>query len=818
MRSVHPAPKARFKMRPLNMAIAMLTLGLCQTVQAQEPVLEEIIITSLKRPQSLQDVPISVVAVTGDKIISSGIENLEDLTNLIPNMHFTETGIGTQLRIRGIGSDNSQGFAQSAGMYVDGIYHGRAQLFRAPVFDMERVEVMRGPQLAMFGKSSIAGAIELITAKPTGELEGRVFASHESEFGTNEISGVISGPISDSVNGRIGIRVYDDPGYMTNSAKNSSEANQDEFTIRASLDWQVSDNLTALLIAEHDTFDIVGRNSEATKDTPIAAGARNFHQVLGIFGTTYEPELNFNRDVDAPDFSDNAIDSRTLQLDYTWNDYTITSLSGHLAFDYTENCDCDFTPATIFDLDLMENYEQTSQEIRIASPENRAIEWVAGIYYDSYEQEFSDLFNMPTNSLLPTLLSSSPTATDEEKALFPTLWGAGISRQFSQKSESWAIFSEVVWNASDTFNITLGARFSEEEKEAQKTVHAVDITNNNTPMAGIQGIIAAGLFENIFGVITEETKIQYPSKEGHQLDLSRKESAFSPSLTVNFIPNKNTMHYAKISKGHKSGGFDPRSNNPSNFEFEEETVVAYEIGRKMSLADGRGELNFALFRMNYDNLQVSQFDGKIGFNVGNAKKTRVQGLELDGRWKLNQYLGSGFGFAYLDFEYLDFKNGNCRYGEPSTSNAPLANASPSTVPASAEPKTDEPELGAPLCDYTGRRGVYTPKYTVNGSFDFNYPINAKVNFISNLDLQWVDKQIVHVNHDGIEDAYTMVSMRIGFETENWLVAILGQNLLNEEVISYTGNTPLAEDIAKSNTHYSFVKRPRTLTLTGSYKF
>lgn len=795
MSLVLPSLRSPFLKRPLYSAIATLTMGFGIHAQAQPPALEEIIITSQKRPQSLQDVPISVAAITGDKIEAMGVQNLEDLTVFVPSLHYTETGFSTQVRIRGIGSDNSQGFEQSVGMYVDGIYHGRAQLFRAPIFDVERVEVMRGPQGTLFGKNSIAGALDLITAKPTDEFEGQILGSYETEFGTNEVSGYVSGPFSEKWKGRLAVRYYDDPGYMTNNFKGTDEANQEELAVRGSLDWQATDNFKALLIIEHDTFDVQGRAIEATLDKPIAENVDSFHEVLANFGPTFDPEFNYIRDMDAPEFSNNTIDSQTLRLDYNWNDYTVTALTGLLGFDYTENCDCDFTPANMFDLDLFEEYDQISQEIRIASPSNTTIEWVAGIYYQSYEQSFSDVFNIPTDSLFPTFLALNPDIPDTVE----TLRGQGIDRQFTQDSDSWAIFGEAVWNVTSDFSIALGARFTEEEKSSTKVLNGVDITNNNTPLEGVVGGTAAGLFKGIFAVDTEQLKL-LGSPTGHNLDESRKESDVTPALTLTYYINDEIMTYAKASKGFKAGGFDPRSNNTAHFEFEEETVNTIELGSKMSLAEGQGELNIALFRMDYDNLQISQFDGALGFNIGNAKDTLVQGLELDGRWQLHEHLSSSFGFAYLDFEYKDFKNGNCHHGQA--------------------PDTIDPETGAGICDYTGKRGVYTPEYTINGSLDYRQSINSSMTFFSSLDLQWIDEQMVHVNLDpnGLIDAYTMLAMRVGVETDRWQLALLGQNLLDEGVISYSGNIPLSGSIAQSNTFYSFVRRPRTIALAGSFKF
>ena len=796
----------------LASAVALGLLTWSHALKAQEPIiLEEVIITSLKRPQSLQDVPISVAAIEGEKLEQMGIENLEDLTSYVPNLHFTETGIGTQIRIRGIGSDNSQGFEQSVGVYVDGIQHGRAQLLRAPIFDMERVEVMRGPQGTLFGKNSIAGALDLITAKPTEEFEGSISASHEAEFGTKEYTGVISGPMSDKVRARLAMRGYDDPGYVKNNFKGTDEANQEEFTARLSVELDFTEALQAQFKVEHSTFDILGRFSETTQDLPAADTAPSYGQVLanpafndGVNpGPTIDPNFDFERNINAGDYSNNTIDTYTLRLDYNWEDFTITSVTGQVGFEYDENCDCDYTPATIFDLDLNEDYEQISQELRIASSNKGNIEWVAGVFFQDYEQRFNDQFNLPTNTLLPTFLSLSPNLNDATKAILPVLSGSGIKRYFYQRSKTLAAFGEVAWEYAHNLSITVGARFTTEEKEAYKTLDSVDITNGNVPLTGGTAAAASALFYGIFGVETDQL-----APNGHTLSETRDESGFTPSITFSFFPNDEQMNYIKASKGFKAGGFDPRSNNTANFEFEDEEVLAYELGTKQTLAGGRGEINAALYYMDYDNLQISQFDGGIGFNIGNAKGTVVQGIEIDGRWQLNNHFSSRFGITYLDFEYKDFKNGNCYEGQT----APID-------PETDAPRVD-PETGTQICDYTGKRGVYTPKLTLNGSLTYSRPLTDDITYIQVLEAQWVDEQVVHVNQDptGDMDAYMLASLRIGIETESWQLALLGKNLLDEEIRTYSGNTPLSGLLAGSNTHYSFVARPRTIALTGSYKF
>jgi len=292
-------------------------------------------------------------------------------------------------------------------------------------------------------------------------------------------------------------------------------------------------------------------------------------------------------------------------------------------------------------------------------------------------------------------------------------------------------------------------------------------------------------------------------------------------VNIEYDVNSDTMVYATYVEGFKAGGFDPRSNQagtfstptqPANtpdpdpfrfFEFEEETATSYELGLKTRLADGRGEANVALYRMDYDDLQISQFDGTAGFNPSNAAETRVQGLEIDGRWALTDELTANYGVSWLDFEYLDFENGNCYQGQTEGG----------TEDIDADGTFD-------LCDYTGKRGVYTPDYTVNMGLNYERSLTSNMTLSSFIDVQQVDGHQVHVNLDpqGEIDTYTLVSARVALEGENWMVALLGKNLLDEYIISYSANAPLSGSTFQTNTFYSTVRRPRTFALEGQVSF
>ena len=829
------------KSQTLAFVISSLAIYGLPAIAQDAPALEEVLVTATKREQSLQEIPLSVAAVTGEKLNETGTKTLADLTTLVPNIHFTQTGLSTQMRIRGIGSDNSQGFEQSVGVYTDGIFRGRAQLFRAPMFDMERVEVMRGPQSTLFGKNSIAGALDLITAKPTEELTGYLTGSYETEFGAKELTTVVSGPLTDTLRGRIALRKLDDPGYFENTFKNADEPEQDIASGRISLEWEPNDQTRILYIGEKSTFDTLGRPIEITKDSPSlipsstpGLGALNgytYQQILPALGQpSFDMEQDYKRQTNDQEFSENNTSSHTLQMEWDVNGYTITSLTGGVGYDYKENCDCDFTAANIFNLAMEEDYSQYSQEIRIASPLGKTFDWIGGVFFQSYDQSFSDLLRVPgdsmvpaENSILPGLVAgATPSAAyvktyqdaiargDDEAtatmqatqaaqqvtALIPAIAAefanTGVQRNFEQDSRAQAIFGQVTWNINADFRMILGGRYTSETKRGQKAVQIMDLATNDVysseGVALPPSLLPPALYSSdSFKVIS------------HDISTVRSESAFTPLVIGQWDINEDTSAYASYTKGFKAGGFDPRSNTPFAFEFDEEKATAYELGFKTTTWKNRNEVNVALYLTDYEDLQISQFDGAVSFNVGNAKETRVQGLEVDGRVAISNHLVASYGLSLLDFEYKDFQNGNCYFGQ-----------------AGQDTNND----GIKECDYTGKTGVYTPDYTVNFGFDYRRDLSSALEFAAILDGQFVDGHQVHVNLDpaGEVDAYTMLGLRLQIGGEHWSAALLGKNLLDEAVLTYSANAPLAESTFATNTFYSFVNRPRTVALEASFKF
>jgi iron complex outermembrane recepter protein len=753
----------------LASCIAAVLLVPCASAGDARAMLEEVVVTAQKRAESLQDVPISVSAVGGEKLSDAGIEKVEDLTLYVPNIHMTETGVSTQLRIRGIGSGNNSGFEQSVGQYVDGIYYGRQQLIRAPFLDLERVEVLRGPQSILFGKNSIAGALNFTTAKPGEDFEANLALSHEFEAtDATEITAMVSGALMDSLYARLALRSFDSHGYMTNAVNGKNAPEKDEDALRATLVWEHED-FTATFKAERDTFDTVGRQTEIVLDQGGMGAILNSLSAIGGIG--FDDKFDY-KNYGTGEFSETELNNYTLTVESTLGENILTLVSGWVDYDLIDDCDCDFTNTDILRLAYDEQYQQFSQEIRLMSPGGERLDWITGLFFQTSDLDYFE------NAIFPSggFLQNSGSVLGNKR----------IQRDFTTDSDLWAIFGQATLMLSDNVRVTLGARYTQEEKKGSRELN---LLNDDT---GLPNTIHANAVEAALGVFTEQSS-------GHSLADTRDESAFTPLVNVQWDVNDTAMVYASASSGFKSGGFDTRAMNPASFEFDEERAIAYEVGAKTQLLDNSLEFNIAYFYTDYEDLQVSQFDGALSFTVGNAKKSVVQGVEIDGRWAATQNLLVIYSASYNDFEFKDFSNGNCYNLQ--TPDGDVAN-------------------GVPLCDYSGKSSSFAPKIMANLSLDYSHPLNDLLELRSTLDLQYVDNHNVHPNQDPLFDidSFTTINLRVGLDGDSWSVALLGKNLTDEKILSNANNLPLSNTSFGTNSFYAFAKAPRTIAAEVRYSW
>lgn len=759
--------------------------------------LEKIIVTSQRRVENLQDVPLSVQAMSAEGIERASIDKIEDLQLYIPNLSMTETGISTQTYIRGIGSGNNQGFEQSVVQYIDGISYARPQLTRAPFFDMERAEVLRGPQSILFGKNAVAGALNLTTAEVAEDTEGRFFTQF-GEHGIREVQGIFNAPlIEDKFYGRLSLRSYVEEGYVKNTFTGSDEPKRNDFSVRGKLHYIISDDLTLDFKAEHNKFDTTGRQIEIIQDegNPGNPFAVTLGAGFGLTEAITETDLDYRRQADGGDFSNNESNSYVLDVNYDWNYYEIRFTAAFVEYEYDEVCDCDYIAAPLFTVPLQEDYEQTSYEFRVASPTDQTVSWQAGLFYQEAELDFNDKILIPVGNVGAPAESVIPTAVAAltgNPALGQSMSGTSAARDFEQDSEHFSVFSQATWNISDALKASVGLRWSTEDKTGSREINIFDTTTGAITTSPLAPIV----YNNLFAIENQQLT-------GHQLSGSRSESALDPSINIQYYINKDTMVYLSRTEGSKSGGFDARANTVNSFEFEDEGATSYELGLKTTFWDNRAQLNIAAFQIDYDSLQVSQFDGTLGFVVSNAD-AEISGVEIDGRLALMEDLTLAYAFAYLDHEFTDYANGNCYYRQGFDTENPQWQ--------------ERFNADTGLCNYNGLSGQYTPEFNANLNLDYYYPI-GDYNLHLNTNLSYVGEQDIHQNLDPNfrMGGYSKVDLRLSFEADDWSVSLLGRNITDKETITYAGNSPLSGTFG-ADAIYAFVAPPSTWTLAFNYHY
>ncbi len=774
-------------MRPLMLAAIGITTALPAAAQDESVYLEEIIVTATKREQPLHDVPLSISAVDGRRLLETGIANMETLRRYVPNLNMSETGIGNHIAIRGIFSGENPGFEQSVGTYVDGIYHGRGQQSRGLFLDLQRVEVLRGSQSIVFGRNSIAGALNITSARPTDYAEGSLFAGFIPETESREFVGVLSGPLGADVRGRIAARSRTQDGHIANLTLGRDEPQRDETNVRVSLEWDAPNDFAVYFKAEAGRFDVTGRQVEILEETPAAAGpftGLEYADILLLFGqdsSVANSSLDYARSSNG-DFSNNDSLELVLSISRPVGDLEFTAVTGFSSYEFDELCDCDFTGGNVFKAGFQEEFDQFSQEFRITSPLGRRLEYLVGLYYETNNLDFFDTLFVDDQSIIVPVVDALTMSTNGQ-----FLANTGTPRFFSQDASSWSAFGQVGYELTDGLRLIAGLRVTNEEKTASRSLTITDINGDPLPEPG--ATVAPLLYAGLFNV------------SNHDIRGKRTEFQAMPSLSLQYDIGEDSMGYLLVSTGSKSGGFDERSNNaPANggsFEFEDEWATNGEAGLKMRFASGAAELNAAVYRTRFEDLQVSVFDGVLGYNVTNAGEAVTQGIELDARWAVSDELILSAAIGTIDFEFKDYI-GQCYFGQQ---------------PDAADGRN---------CNYRGQSNTYVADWNGLVSADYIRTFGGDLVFRAVVDVTFTDDYPTTPTLDPaqVQDGYTNVNARlaIGGDDGLWEVALLGRNLTDEVIVPYSLDTPLAGANFGAQSVWGFVAEPRTIALQASIGF
>lgn len=804
---------------------AMTSISQANAQDDSGPVLDEVIVTAQKRAQSLQDVPISMVAIQGEQIATKGIQRLDELSSLVPNFSVQQDPIGDKINIRGIQSGNNAGLEQSVSTFVDGVYRGRGTQSRFSFLDPGRIEVLRGPQGTLFGKNTIGGAINITAAKPTNDLDAMVSGTYTFDgVEEYELRGHVSGPLGENLRGRLAFMYHDmAEGWVENLYYDQHEPTIEEYAVRGTLEYDLSDRTSVTLKTEFGDWDQFGQPFATLTAGPLAAfGVEDANFEEAIIGSS-NPVLDIGSSGNFR--GDNNESVLTLKHDLGAGE--LTAIASYSAYDFIRECDCDFSLADIVRFDDTEDFDQIAAEIRYASNNDGPLEYIIGGYFHDNnllatgDAQFN-LRGLTDNELaVDTLLfagcqgaiAAGLDPATNRSCILDGLVNAfdgtplayadfGRLHTLDQDDTVYAVFGQGTYDLSDRLSASIGLRYTIEEKSAtQSAIATVFGTQDQHPIYG-QGLYALNGFAGFDPFLTLGEAVT------HEHDLSRDESSLTWNVDLQYDLTDSINVYAKAATGFKAGGFNSfaLSADPAEAEYEEEKATSGEFGTKMKLFGGAAELNTALFYTDFKDLQTALFTGSTSFIVQNAAEATSKGIELDGRWQLSdnaQLFGS---LAYVDFEFDSFPNAGCTVDQllafrTSTGN-PLA--------------TLQTCAAAEINDLTGRTSENTPE--VSGTIGFTNDWSLGENFDGHfgVDLVYTGGQYRQADLDPLifDNAHTFINGVLGVSMNDgqFRLDLIGKNLTNEKSYSYGNDTPLID------TGRQFApNRPRTVAVRLTLK-
>jgi len=800
---------------PLVRAILLsIPILIPSVATAQSLALEEVIVTATKRAESAQDISMSVQSVSGQKLESLGIDNFENMSVNIPNFSVSDSLIVNQITMRGVGSGEDRGFEQSVSTFKDGVYLPRSRQTRSPFFDVDRVEVLRGPQAVLFGLNSTAGAISVhgATNKPGDDFEISLTGEYEAEFGGVRARAIAGGSAGETLGWRLALESKDSgDGWLKNSVSGDAGIIEHDMA-RLSFVWEPSENLSATFRWEHNKSESTGQLTEIVNgninlpgDGALGGFAQRVAGINGIIpgsidlrgensqfdyvsfvennprfqslddgleGNTYRNTLG----------ADQEIDNASLALDWAIGENTLTALLGYSDYFYDAAVNIAGTPYSIYSGSNYEEYEQTSLEVRLASAAGNKFEWIVGAYYQD-STLFTDQPNVFDVSEVLGLAIGLPPAIVTAAVTGAPLYELGGANS-AQDSDLKSVFLSGTYNFSDTFRVTAGVRYSDEEKVYRRDAATAGSGLYLKNPDGSLGFALGGAILNANGAAVGKTAGTVDSDNT------------MPELMAEWDIQDDVMLYARYAESAKAGGVATAgSADTSGLIYGDEQAESIEIGMKGRFLDGRAELNVALFSTDFTDLQVKSSaigpSGEVVTVIGNAGEASSTGVELDGRILISESLTLGGTLAFLNAEYDSYSAGPC-------------NRSRSTG-AGSLPGT---------CDLGGQALPFAADTSASVYADIFKPISDNLNLVANLTVSYSDEYFVEGTLEPtlIQDSWTKVSGRIGVEAadNSWSLALLGQNLTDEE--TWLGGQPLfGYDMV-------YPAAPRTITLQGTYRF
>jgi iron complex outermembrane receptor protein len=604
-----------------------------------EPVLaqglEEVIVTAQRRSQSLQDVGVAVTAISSDAARSLGVFNAKDLSKVAPGVLIDSVAGGSasvNLTIRGVSqSDFSANQESPNSMYIDEIYIASSAAAAVPLYDLDRVEVLRGPQGTLFGRASSGGLVQFIPKKPTDEFEAYIDVGY-GDFDAAYLEGAIGGAISSSMRGRIAVRGSKSDGWYENELPGGEDTFEDRFFgTRVQLEVDLSDQLTARFSLGYDKspehnqgmytpvsayVDANGQPAIIPKDLDVygTGPGNDFTGYRSPYGSEQKGQFN-----NVGRFENERI-TPSLYLTWEGDTFSVNSITNYTKFEFDYNEDCDGGPLDYCNFPSAQDLDQWSQELRISGTTDD-LTWTTGLYYLSVDQDVEVAFSFPA-------LSGSDFAFSDNNLV-------------EQDLESYAVFGQVEYTLTETLSGTVGLRYTQDDKEFSSQVFFFELGN--------------GYFGGTGTEVFDPPLLAYDfSTETVGSQAKASEDMWSGKVQLDYRPNEDSLLYAGVSLGAKGPGFNTNvSGNLTNPEtpFDSEDLIAYEVGSKMELLDNSLRINTSLFYYDYTDFQGFAFNGLQGV-VGNYDGY-FKGGEIELTYAPTDSLQMGLGGSYIDSNLED---------------------------------------------------------------------------------------------------------------------------------------------------------------------
>tara|TARA_R110001592_G_scaffold363323_1_gene684013 strand:- start:114112 stop:116319 length:2208 start_codon:yes stop_codon:yes gene_type:complete len=605
----------------------LILTGTGTVALSQTGTLEEVIVTATKRAESLQDVPVTVNAISATTLKEAGVVDLGDIAQLVPSLTVSTnlSPFATGIRIRGIGtSQNNVGLEASVAFVVDGVYMGRSGLGMSDLTDIERVEVLQGPQGTLYGKNSNAGVVSVVTKNPNFEEAEGYLEATLGNYGLRQYTATATGPINDTTAYLLAGNWREQDGWLKNNS-GPDEMSFEDWNLRGKLQWRPSDALSIMLTASHvDRSDRCCGADALQSDTFLELLAASDFPVPKNDAFNWKNNSNQSNDFDMK--SDTAI----LTVDYDLASAQLTSLSSYNDYDYKTSTDADRSEFDILAI-VNDRYKghALSQEFRLTSDLEGPLQYLAGLYYLRETNKRGN--GTPFTFLGQDILTVGTAALGPQLALIAAP-GDYIAAKSTWETEASAAFGQTTYSFNEEWLLTIGLRYTSENK----SIDGYSIAESTAPAANIPGI---------------PTFVEIIATPG-ELDEKTGEDGFTWLVNLRYFVNADTMVFASAATGSKSGGFNSSPGEGVSGTFDEETTINYELGIKTQLLDNRLKLNATAFYSEFDDLQfLAQAPQGAGTFISNAAKAQTQGFDLSFTALPLPNLILDGGLQYLDAEY-----------------------------------------------------------------------------------------------------------------------------------------------------------------------